>query len=383
MVVVMLLWSGNKRMMIEVLKIKNILYLGLALLLAGCLGDDIAAGESRDDKGFNPVGMPVLFSVGLEGKAQTREGEVSLANNSHFVCTMYYHSKTSDDDASDYDLTTSKIHTAWLKVSGDAGNAEYMNSDYSPDGSSFYWQNRLKHAFIAIADNNNLTSTTAQPIYNSSNADFTNVYNLTTGSSIAEQPDPILALATEKPTEATAEENRVTLNFQHQFSQIQVNLKDAGNSTPITAEDISNVELLGVSQTGYVYTELNANGTVDAPTASVVDLDNYTDEQLATNKWGTSFGMFVMTTTEGYLKSYNAIAFGTLRAIRVTWSDGTEHKATLEVQQTLASGKMYNYNLSIQRPVAGSRSLLSGRSQTSELILDGDVSITNWPVKKR
>ncbi len=90
-----------------------------------------------------------------------------------------------------------------------------------------------------------------------------------------------------------------------------------------------------------------------------------------------------MTTTEGYLKSFNAIAFGTLRAIRVTWSDGTEHKATLEVQQTLASGKMYNYNLSIQRPVAGSRSLLSGRSQTSELVLDGDVSITNWPVKKR
>ena len=327
------------------------------MLLTGCLGDDIAAGGSLEDKDFDLVGEPVLFSVGLEGKAQTREGEVSLANNSHFVCTMYYHSKTSDDDASDYDLTTSKI--------------------------SFYWQNRLKHAFIAIADNNNLTSTTAQPIYNSSNADFTNVYNLTTGSSIAEQPDPILALATEKPTEATAEENRVTLNFQHQFSQIQVNLKDAGNSTPITAEDISNVELLGVSQTGYVYTELNANGTVDAPTASVVDLDNYTDEQLATNKWGTSFGMFVMTTTEGYLKSYNAIAFGTLRAIRVTWSDGTEHKATLEVQQTLASGKMYNYNLSIQRPVAGSRSLLSGRSQTSELILDGDVSITNWPVKNR
>lgn len=375
----MLLWSGNKRMMIEVLKIKNILYLGLALLLAGCLGDDIAAGESRDDKGFNPVGMPVLFSVGLEGKAQTREGEVSLANNSHFVCTMYYHSKTSDDDASDYDLATSKIHTAWLKVSGDAGNAEYMNSDYSPDGSSFYWQNRLKHAFIAIADNNNLTSTTAQPIYNSSNADFTNVYDLTTGSSIAEQPDPILALATEKPTEATAEGNRVTLNFQHQFSQIQVNVKNA-EGTNITSDQITGVELLGVSKTGYVYTKLNDDGTVDPPAASEVNIENYTDDQLSVNKWGTSFGMFEMATTEGYLKSFNAIAFGTLRAIRVTWSGGT---ATLEVQQTLASGKMYTYNLSIQRPVAASRGLLDDKSQPSELVLDGDVSITNWPVKNR
>ena len=150
--------------------------------------------------------------------------------------------------------------------------------------------------------------------------------------------------------------------------------------TNITSDQVTKVELLGVSETGSVYTKLNADGTVDAPTASVVDLDIFNDEVLATNKWGTSFGMFVMTTTEGYLKSYNAIAFGTLRAIRVTWSGGT---ATLEVQQTLASGKMYTYNLSIQHPTAGTRGLLNNKSQTSELVLDGDVSITNWPVKNR
>lgn len=347
------------------------------MLLTGCLGDDIATGDGRDDKGFDPVGTPVQFSVGLESKAQTRSEEVPLADNSCFVCTMYYHSKTSDNDASDYDLTTSKIYTAWLEVSGDAGNAVYKNSDLSADGTSFYWQNRLKHAFIAIADNNHWG--TMQGVYPSD--DDTNEYNLRKGelASIADQPDPILALAIENPTAATAEENRVTLNFQHQFSQIQVNVKNA-EGTNITSEQITNVELLGVSETGNVYTKLNADGTVDPPTASVVDLDIFNDEELATNKWGTSFGMFVMTTTEGYLKSYNAIAFGTLRAIRVTWTGGT---ATLEVQQTLASGKMYNYNLSIQRPVAGSRSLLSGRSQTSELVLDGDVSITNWPVKNR
>ena len=358
----------------KALKIKDILIIGIVLLLTGCSGDEIATGDCRDDKGFDPVGMPIQFSVGLEEKALTRSGEEPkpLAANSRFVCTMYYHSKTSDTDASDYDVTTSKIHTAWLKVSGGSGNAVYKNSDFSADGTSFYWQNRLKHAFIAIADNNHWG--TIQDIYTSGD-DYTNEYDL----SIADQPDPILALAKEKPTAATAESNRVTLNFQHQFSQIQVNVKNAAGND-ITSEQISKVELLGVSKTGYVYTKLKANGTVDPPTASEVNIDYFTDEELATNKWGTSFGMFPTTLAVGYLKSFNAIAFGTLRAIRVTWSGGT---ATLEVQQTLASGKMYNYNLSIQRPVAGSRSLLSGRSQTSELVLDGDVSITNWPVKNR
>lgn len=352
------------------MKIKDILIIGIVLLLAGCSSDEIATGDGRIGKGFDSVGTPVLFSTGLEGKAKTREGEVPLANNSHFVCTMYYHSKTSDTDASDYDVTTSKIHTAWLEVSGSSGNAVYKNSGFTADGTSFYWQNKLMHAFIAIADNNHWE--TIQGIYPSDN-DYTNVYNL----SIADQPDPILALATEKPIAATAEENRVTLNFQHQFSQIQVNVKNA-EGTNITS--ITKVELLGVSETGYVYTKLNADGTVNPPTASEVNLDNFTDEELATNKWGTSFGMFVITTTEGYLKSFNAIAFGTLRAIRVTWSGGT---ATLEVQQTLASGKMYTYNLSIQHPTAGTRGLINNKSQTSELVLNGDVSITNWPVKNR
>ena len=112
------------------LKIKDILIISIVVLLTGCTSDEIATGDSRDDKGFDPVGMPVHFSVGLEGKALTRSGEVLLPDNSRFVCTMYYHSKTSDTDASDYDVTTSKIHTAWLKVSGGSGNAVYKNSDF-------------------------------------------------------------------------------------------------------------------------------------------------------------------------------------------------------------------------------------------------------------
>lgn len=361
------------------LKIKDILIISIVVLLTGCTSDEIATGDSRDDKGFDPVRTPVQFSVGLEGKALTRSGEVLLPDNRRFVCTMYYHSKTSDDDANDYDLTTSKIHTAWLEVSGGSGNVVYKNSGFSADGTSFYWQNRLKHAFIAIADNNHWE--TIQGIYPSDN-DYTNEYDLRKGelTSIAGQPDPILALAIEKPTAATADGNRVTLNFQHQFSQIQVNVKNADGNN-ITSDQITKVELLGVSETGYFYTKLNANGTVTPPTASEVNIDNYTDDQLSVNKWGTSFEMFDMgATTSPILKSYNAIAFGTLRAIQVTWSGGT---ATLEVQQTLASGKMYTYNLSIQRPAAGTRGLLDDKSQPSELVLDGDVSITNWPVKNR
>ena len=213
------------------------------MLLTGCTSDEIATGDSRDDKGFDPVGTPVQFSVGLEGKALTRSGEVLLPDNRRFVCTMYYHSKTSDDDASDYDLTTSKIHTAWLEVSGGSGNVVYKNSNFDAAGTSFYWQNRLKHAFIAIADNNHWE--TIQGIYPSDN-DYTNEYDLRKGelTSIACQPDPILALAIEKPTAATADGNRVTLNFQHQFSQIQVNVKNADGNN-ISSDQITKVELLG------------------------------------------------------------------------------------------------------------------------------------------
>ena len=367
----MLLWSGNKRMMVEVLKIKDILIIGIVALLASCSGDEIATGNGRDDKGFNPVGTPIQFSVGLEGKAQTRSGE----DDSRFVCTMYYHSKKSDTNEDAYDFT--KITTAWLLVSGSDGNAVYKNQDYSADGTSLYWQNKLNHTFVAIADYNHPSS--IEPIY-PGDANYTNAYNLTTGSSISDQPDPILAIEVKAPTSGVAVTNRVTFNFQHQFSQIQVNVKNAADNN-ITSDQITKVELLGVSQTGYVYTILNANGTIDPPTFSEVNIDSYTDDQLSVNKWGTSFEMFDMgATTSPILKSYNAIAFGTLRAIRVTWSGGT---ATLEVQQTLASGKMYTYNLSIQHPTAGTRGLLNNKSQTSELVLDGDVSITNWPVKNR
>ena len=348
---VMLLWCGNKRIMKEVLKIRNILYLGFALLLAGCSGDEIATGDSRDDKGFDPVGKPVLFSVGLEAQATTRTA--SNMDDGRFVCTMYYHSAIGDTDDSNYDLSTSLISTAWLEVSGDDGNVVYMNSSFNDAGTPFYWKNRLKHAFLAIADNNQLTSTTAQPIYNSDNDDFTNEYDLRRGglTSIAGQPDPILALTEFKPVgnaegpvwnETAQAANRVTLNFKHQFSLIQVNVKNADNGSVDLTSKIKKVELLGVTTEGYVFSRINADGTVDASTYKNVDNS-------------TSFEMFSTTAADGFLGSYNAIAFGHLYAIRVSWYEGTAeepvvtHTPTLVVNENLVSGKRYIFNLSLSR----------------------------------
>lgn len=337
--------------MIEVLKIKNILYLAFALLLAGCSGDDIAAGGSLEDKDFDPVGEPVLFSVGLEAQATTRTA--SNMDNGRFVCTMYYHSKPTDNDDSNYNLSTSLISTAWLEVSDGDGNVVYKNSSFNDAGTPFYWKNRLKHAFLAIADNNNLTSTTAQPIYNSDNDDYRNEYDLTTGSSIADQPDPILALTEFKPVgnaegpvwnETAQAANRVTLNFKHQFSLIQVNVKAADTSVSLAAGQIEKVELLGVTTMGYVYTKLNENGTVNPASFKEESSNN-------------AFKMFGITpATSGYDSSFNAIAFGKLCAIRVTWHEAVTttiaHTSTYTLSGTglmLVSGKRYVYNLSLSR----------------------------------
>lgn len=323
------------------------------MLLAGCSGDEIATGDSRDDKGFDPVGKPVLFSVGLEAQATTRTA--SNMDDGRFVCTMYYHSAIGDTDDSNYDLSTSLISTAWLEVSGGDGNVVYKNSSFNDAGTPFYWKNRLKHAFLAVADNNHLTSTTAQPIYNSSNTDYTNEYNLTRGelTSIEGQPDPILALTEFKPvgnaeapfwTTSTQAANRVTLNFKHQFSLIQVNVKAADTSVSLAAGQIEKVELLGVTTEGYVYTKLNENGTVNPASFKATASNN-------------AFKMFDMgETTSPILKSCNAIAFGKLCAIRVTWHEAVAttivHTSTYTLSGTgltLVSGKRYVYNLSLSR----------------------------------
>lgn len=345
-------------------------------------------GNSLDGNGYDPVGTPILFSVGLQDKAITRTDPTSMADGSHFVCTMYYHSKKTDTNSSDFDLTDGKITKAWLEVSGGSGNATYKNNDFSAAGTPFYWQNRLNHAFVAITNNHALTSTTSQIIYQSTSDAGHNTYDLTKGTkaSITDQPDPIRAVEIQDPSDGTPANNSVTLNFQHQFSQIQVNVKNAtSNSTNITAEQITKVELLGVSTEGYVYTKLNTDGTITATTGNTINLDGYTDVELAANKWGTSFEMFAMASpADGYLKSFNAIVFGHLRAIRITWNDGSAHTATFEIteaaQRDLASGKKYVYNLEISNTTpAAARGQVVDRALSEQVRL-ADVTITNWPL---
>ena len=346
------------------LKIKDIILLGIVLLLAGCSGDGITTDNGLDGNGYDPVGKPVLFSVGLEGHAKTRSTSV-MANGARFVCTMFYHAAVPASDAYDVKDPTAggTMNTAWLEVSGDDGNAVYKNQSFTAEATSFYWQNRQAHAFLALADYNKLTtndgSTTAQgklkmypyhdTSYNVSETTcYANTFDLTRGerSSMAQQPDPILALTTKTPTSeapASQETNRVTLDFQHQFSQIQVNLKN--EDTTVDMNKIDKVELVGVTTEGYVPTRINADGTAAAASFKVVSSD-------------TSFKMFSMAAAaEGYTNSYNAIAFGSLVAIRVTWYEGTAeakgviHTPTLTLNApiTLASGKRYTYNLKLSR----------------------------------
>lgn len=113
---------------------------------------------------------------------------------------------------------------------------------------------------------------------------------------MASQPDIVQALERQAPTGATQESNRVNLYFKHQFSQIQVNVKNAAdNSVSLDASDIKKVELLGVSKKGYVFTQINKTGTIIRPTTyEDIDFSQYTEADLIENPFGTAFKMFVL-----------------------------------------------------------------------------------------
>lgn len=197
-----------------------------------------------------------------------------------------------------------------------------------------------------------------------------NKFDLTRGTktSINEQPDPCLALTIKAPTGVTQASNRVNLYFKHQFSQVQVNLKGASdNSVTLSAEDITKVELLGVSEEGYVFTELDEDGKVHAAAYKDVLISEYGEDELAQNEYGTALSLFDMKNNSlgeadnwgypvGYLKSFNGITFGLLKAIRITWKEHDtqiEHEATMKVTDqrlsTLKSGYKYIWNVELRR----------------------------------
>lgn len=358
-------------------KFAHILPVLCGLLLVGCTAQPVP------EKGKTPV----LFTVGSEEPELTKASVPYVPKDGHFVSAMYIHAsaQATPENEGDFDVKDPSeggtVTFSRLTVDNAMGNAAY-----EAGFPAFYWNNRMTHAFVALADYNKLDE---YPAWDAT-------YDLTRGSrtSMGEQPDPILALTLARATGSLPEANRVRLYFRHQFSQIQVNLK-AGedNSTELKASQIDKVELLGVSEEAYVPTALQADGTLEAPSAKPVNVDEYSDAQLKENKWGTSLSLFEMEEPAmGYLKSFHAIAFGTLQAIRITWheEEGNKivHVSTFELPEKneakvnirkLASGMRYVYDLEIRRGMlAVIRAEIKPWQQKEELVYDKvDGTIVN------
>ena len=360
------------------MKIKNLHIAMVALLMAGCSEAEIDNGQQQ--KGL----MPVLFSAGNTNVALTRsESAAYMPENSRFVCSMFFHAGASDTNDSKFTAPVADVNmtTAWLKINNATGNAVYWNQAYSDDNVTtdtktgfdvdakcFYWQNRLNHIFVALTDNNKLTSGTGTSnlklfpdVQTKYKDQYMLEYDLERGSrtSMAEQPDPIRAVETACPSGGTAEANRVKLFFKHQFAQIQVNVKgSADTSAEIEAACIESVELLGVAETGYVPYCINVDGTLSAATFLPIDVNNAKYAlTLEANPYGSCFNMFERSTPVlGYLKSFECIAFGTLQGIRITWKETTATDAVKHVttfkgvkKLELQSGTKYIYNMELRR----------------------------------
>ena len=360
-----------------IMTIRKYLYIAFALLMASCSETEIE--ESQD-----PVrSMPVLFSAGNTEATVTRATASYMPKNSHFVCSMFFHAGVNDTIGSEFSAPVADVNmtTAWLKISNSTGNAVYWNKEYSEvvkdsldvygfdvNSKCFYWQNRLNHIFLALTDNNDLDGSISNgslKIYPDVTDKYKDkymlAYDLTRGGkkSMSEQPDPILALETARPSGGTPEANRVKLFFKHQFAQIQVNLKSSlDTSAVIDPAWIERVELLGVAETGYVPYCILSDGTLPAATSLPINVDDKKYQTtIKDNPYGSSFNMFQRSTpVGGYLKSFECIAFGTLQGIRITWRESDDenavkHVATYKGVKNLAlkSGTKYIYNMELRR----------------------------------
>ena len=360
--------------------IRKYLYIAIALVLGACSEQD-----AFDDSQEELCRMPVLFSAGNTDAVITRSSASAsyMPQDSRFVCSMFFHAGANDTDKSAfYDSKPTadvSMTTTWLKINNSIGNAVYWNNKYLPAANTdvygfdetakcFYWQNRLSHIFLALTDNHDLDGSISNgslKIYPDVTDKYKDkymlAYDLTRGEkkAMSEQPDPILALETARPSGGTPEANRVKLFFKHQFAQIQVNLKSSlDESAVIKDEWIESVELLGVAETGYVPYCILPDGTLPAVTSLPinVDADKY-QKTIKDNPYGSSFNMFQRSTpVGGYLRSFECIAFGTLQGIRITWresdaTDAVKHVATYKGVKnlTLKSGTKYIYNMELRR----------------------------------
>lgn len=428
------------------------------------------------DPGSQSVGSMVLFASGMEGQA-TKAAVPFMEQEGRFVCRMFYHAKASDTDADPFDVKFpvdgGTMTTTWLRVNNAMGNSVYWNKEfpnpYNPEldangfdksAQAFYWQNRLEHAFLAVADYRYLKTATATahddipalkmdydvvreiesseneylmvaleykydestyiPIpqaewlpyknqmrkpteseINNANIESDGFYYFWTGDmevnigteaepvnvtvrarfkitgekvkskyyalkydlskdakvpdmDMSKQPDPIQAFTIKKPAGATPEANRVNLYFKHQLSQVQVNLRTSQDgSANVAASDILSVELLGVTDEAYVYVVLNEDKTLRKSDFKEMDPTDGED-------YGSAFLMFGRTLTQddkdlGFIKSYEAIAFGRLEAIRIKWKENgdgegsTEHTVVFKTNLELESGIRYIWNMELRR----------------------------------
>ena len=376
------------------MKVKHYILAVAAIVLTACATDSPAlTGDeplpATDDNA-------VLFTSGNQSLSRAIP---YLGENGRFVCRMYYQATQGST------YYTGQFQS-WLRVNNAYGNSVYRDSLFKADESNsnlfdqfnfekaatiFYWQNRLNHSFIAYTDlhrcfkddyrgDNGLNMTTDASFTEAENTYACKKFLLTTSptETLTEeqkqtgdpkyysQPDPAVANTIMLPAGATQEANRVDLIFRHCFSQIQVNLKKAadGGITSLTAAQITKVEMLGVSKEGYVC--FDADPTTGKPhpaSYKSVSPSDYTDEQLASNPYGTAMSMFDMGSDNyaiGYVKSFNAIAFGQLRALRITWTEpaaessgAIKHVVTHRITESdfryLQSGVRYIHNLELRR----------------------------------
>ena len=346
---------------------------GLALLLVSCQNDSPRNEEAEAQQ-------PVMMEVAQQQMVGTRASQTPLPKDARYACNMFYQSGVN---STEYNASV----TAWLLVNADNGNSIYRQGNFAAPAETddflfdksapiFYWQNRKAHAFVALADFHRLSGATAGNGL-PSEAEMAKAYSddpelpdgekyvtyaLKPADSYEQMPDPIRAVVTKKPSGYTPEANRVSLLFKHCFSQVQVNLMPSpdGSTADLTADQIVSVELMGVSTEGYVAPWIDpSTGEAPPPTYKPVLATDYTlEEWEASKRYGTAMKMFELSEpTTGYLKSFQTIAFGLVRALRITWLEKTNgaditHEAVRSVEeqyQTLKSGTRHIFNIQLRR----------------------------------
>ena len=355
----------------------------MPMMFACCAGDDGLEGKAE----ALPEELPVLFSSGAgDASVSTRATVPYMENGGRFVCRMYYQGNVGSEYFTNYT-------EAWLKVDNNYGNSVYRKKDFSEpttddnidgfgfdrESQIFYWQNRKKHIFIAIADYNKLKTNdgTDNGTLNFKNSEEIEgkpmVFDLRRKdgmNSISDQQDIIMAHTEMSPDKATPEGNRVKLLFGHCFAKVQVNLKplaDGGLGNDLIYDRIDKVELLGVADYAYLYnidvtsSPYNINNVKTE--AKKVVANDYLDVNISDNPYYTCIETFKApkdAVTPGYVSTHEVITFGQVVAIRVTWheidSEGNTtvtHVVTKKVEKDeerlLPSGQLHIYNLEMRR----------------------------------